>query len=102
MGLFSAFSKQRQPRGFNLQHRYYDEKKAKMESRRAERVGRPLNASENRREHLREAWGSKRTTSTKTSSNRNPLFWILVAVILAYIVFQVLPAGLAFELGARP
>ena len=100
MGLFSAFSKQRQPRGFSLQHRYYDEKKAKMESLRAERESRPLSSSENRREHLREAWASKRTTSAKSGASRRPLVWIFIAIALAYIVFQVLQAALAFNLGA--
>ena len=90
MGLFSAFSKQRQPRGFNLQHRYYDKKKAKMESLRAERQGQPLSASENRREQLREAWASKRTTNTKGSSARGPLALILILGALAYFVLRYL------------
>lgn len=90
MGLFSAFSKQRQPRGFNLQHRYYDEKKAKMESLRAERQGQPLSVSENRREQLREAWASKRTTNAKGSSARGPLMLILILGALAYFVLRYL------------
>lgn len=90
MGLFSAFSKQRQPRGFNLQHRYYDEKKAKMESLRAERQGQPLSASENRREQLREAWASKRTTNARGSSARGPLMLILILGALAYFVLRYL------------
>jgi hypothetical protein len=36
----------------------------------------------------------------KTSSSRSPLVWILIAIALAYIVFKVLPAALAFNLGA--
>ncbi len=90
MGLFSAFSKQRQPRGFNLQHRYYDEKKAKMESLRAGRQGQPLSASENRREQLREAWASRRTTNVKGSSARGPLMLILILGALAYFVLRYL------------
>ena len=87
MGLFSAFSKQRTPRGFSLQHRYYDEKKAKMESLRA---GQPLSASENRREELRAAWASKRTTHAKGSSARGPLMLILILGALAFIVLRYL------------
>ena len=90
MGLFSAFSKQRTPLGFSLQHRYYDEKKAKMESLRAAREGQPLSASENRREELRAAWASKRTTHAKGSSARGPLMLILILGALAFIVLRYL------------
>ena len=31
MGLFFSFSKQRKPRGFQLQHRYYDERKLRLQ-----------------------------------------------------------------------
>ncbi|MDG1253033.1 MAG: hypothetical protein P8N56_05075 [Schleiferiaceae bacterium] len=97
MGLFSAFSKQRQPRGFSLQHRYYDEKKAKMESLRQARKGERSKDSELRREQLREAWSSKRSTNVKSESKRSPLVWILIAVVVAYIVFKVLPAMLVMS-----
>ena len=90
MGLFSAFSKQRTPRGFSLQHRYYDEKKAKMESLRAAREGQPLSSAENRREQLREAWAAKRTTRAKGSAARGPLVLILILGALAYFVLRYL------------
>ncbi|MDA8788409.1 hypothetical protein OAV84_01335 [Schleiferiaceae bacterium] len=90
MGLFSAFSKQRQPRGFNLQHRYYDEKKAKMESRRQAREGERSKDSDVRREQLRDAWASKRSTNAKGGSARGPLMLILILGALGYIVLRYL------------
>ncbi|NQW25642.1 MAG: hypothetical protein HQ473_04705 [Cryomorphaceae bacterium] len=100
MGLFSAFSKQRPPRGFNLQHRYYDEKKARQAVLKAQREGTESISSEARREQLRETWARKRMTASTGKSKRNPLVWILVAIIMAYLLFKVIPAGLTLYLGA--
>lgn len=91
MGLFSAFSKQRQPRGFQLKHRYYDEKKAKLESLGKDQALSPKNPSDARREHLREAWASKRTTNTKGLTARGPITLILLLFALAYVVLRYLP-----------
>lgn len=60
MALFSLFKNQRTPRGFQLQHRYYDERKERL----AQLGSDAPQSVEARKERLHQAWSAKRTTTS--------------------------------------
>ena len=60
MAFFSLFKNQRTPRGFQLQHRYYDERKERLEQLGSKEP----QSAEARKERLHQAWSAKRTTAT--------------------------------------
>jgi len=78
MAFFSLFKNQNKPRGFQLQHRYYDERKERLAQLGQEA---PQNR-EARKQRLREAWTSNRRL--KTSSKNQ--FLRSAAIVLALLV----------------
>lgn len=90
MGLFFSFSKQRKPRGFRLQHRYYDEQKEKLE--KLENTG--LNDHSNRRRKIRRSWEGKRK-NIKYETNKRIII-ILSTVIILWLIFQLLPGIITY------
>ena len=64
MALFSLFKNQSKPRGFQLQHRYYDERKERLAQLGEDSSSNP----EARKQRLHEAWSAKRTTRSAGSS----------------------------------
>lgn len=64
MALFSLFKNQSKPRGFQLQHRYYDERKERLAQLGQDAGSDPAS----RKERLHEAWSAKRTTQSAGSS----------------------------------
>ncbi|MEY2971730.1 MAG: hypothetical protein ACO31C_00995 [Schleiferiaceae bacterium] len=84
MALFSLFKNQRGPRGFQLQHRYYDERKERL----AQWSSNDPNTAEARRERIRQAWASKRTTQSTDRGRIVRLVAILGALmaVSAYLL----------------
>lgn len=82
MALFRVF-KAEKPRQFSLQHRYYDERKEKLDRmmKESDRVETKLEY----RERLREGW-SRRTT-VRSVNNGSNLRVILIAALLVLLVF---------------
>jgi hypothetical protein len=78
MAFFSLFKNQNKPRGFQLQHRYYDERKERLAQLGQEA---PKNR-EARKQRLHEAWTSNRRL--KTSSKNQ--FLRSAAIVLALLV----------------
>jgi len=78
MAFFSLFKNQNKPRGFQLQHRYYDERKERLAQLGQEA---PQNR-EARKQRLHEAWTSNRRL--KTSSKNQ--FLSSAAIVLALLV----------------
>ncbi len=77
MAFFSLFKNQNKPRGFQLQHRYYDERKERLAQLGQEA---PQNR-EARKQRLHEAWTSNRRL--KTSSKNQ--FLRSAAIVLALL-----------------
>ncbi|MDG1710545.1 MAG: hypothetical protein P8H05_05095 [Schleiferiaceae bacterium] len=86
MGLFFSFSKQRKPKGFQLQHRYYDERKLRLQ--KIENKSGEIN--EQKRNKIRQAWKEKRK-NVKYEKNKRLLI-ILTAIIILWLAFKLLPA----------
>tara|TARA_B100000768_G_scaffold160174_1_gene159592 strand:+ start:228 stop:515 length:288 start_codon:yes stop_codon:yes gene_type:complete len=86
MGLFFSFSKQRKPRGFQLKHRYYDERKLRLQKIEDKSV----ENHEQRRNKIREDWSNKRK-NVKHEKNKR-LIIILAAIIILWLAFKLLPA----------
>ena len=86
MGLFFSFSKQRKPKGFQLQHRYYDERKLRLQKIENKSV----EINEQKRNKIRQAWKEKRK-NVKYEKNKRLLI-ILAAIIILWLVFKLLPA----------
>ena len=84
MALFSLFKNQRTPRGFQLQHRYYDERKERL----AQLGQQSAETEDARRERLRTVWASKRTTERADSRRIVRMIAILAALfaVTAYLL----------------
>jgi len=84
MAFFSLFKNQRTPRGFQLQHRYYDERKERL----AHLGQQSADTEDARRERLRTAWASKRTTERADSRRVVRMIAILAALfaVTAYLL----------------
>lgn len=86
-GLF----KQQKPRAFNLQPRYYNERKERLDKLKA-RYDSPKEGAEFDqnlyREHLRDSWSRKRLTSSQGPSLIRVVLILGVLVALIYYVFK--------------
>ena len=91
MGLFFSFSKQRKPRGFRLQHRYYDEQKEKLE--KLENTS--LNDHLNRRKRIRRSWEKKRK-NIKYETNKRVII-LLSTFIILWLIFKLLPLLITYS-----
>ena len=91
MGLFFSFSKQRKPRGFRLQHRYYDEQKEKLE--KLENTS--LNDHLNRRKRIRRSWEKKRK-NIKYETNKRVII-LLSTFIILWLIFKLLPLLMTYS-----
>lgn len=91
MGLFFSFSKQRKPRGFRLQHRYYDEQKEKLE--KLENTS--LNDHLNRRKRIRRSWEKKRK-NIKYESNKRVII-LLSTFIILWLIYKLLPLFITYS-----
>ncbi len=78
MAFFSLFKNQNKPRGFQLQHRYYDERKERLSQLGQEA---PQNR-EARKQRLHEAWTANRRLNTSSKNQ----FLRSVAIVLALLV----------------
>ncbi len=91
MGLFFSFSKQRKPRGFRLQHRYYDEQKEKLE--KLENKNR--NDHLNRRRRIRRSWEKKRKNVRYETNKR--IIILLSTFIILWLIFKLLPLLITYS-----
>lgn len=91
MGLFFSFSKQRKPRGFRLQHRYYDEQKEKLE--KLENTS--LNDHLNRRKRIRRSWEKKRK-NIKYETNKRVII-LLSTFIILWLIYKLLPLFITYS-----
>jgi len=78
MALFSLLKNQSKPRGFQLQHRYYDERKERLAQLGEDGQANP----EARKQRLHEAWSSKRTTRSAGSSQFLRMAGIFAALLV--------------------
>jgi len=85
MGLFFSFSKQSKPRGFQLQHRYYDDRKLRLQKIENKNV----ESNEQKRNKIRQAWKEKRR-SVRYEKNKRLLI-ILAVIIILWSAFKLLP-----------
>ena len=86
-GLF----KQQKPREFNLQPRYYDERKerlAKLKARYEAPEGETKFDSKLYREHLRDSWSKRRLTGNNSSSMIRVMVIATVIAGLIYWIFN--------------
>ncbi len=82
MALFRVF-KAEKPRQFSLQHRYYDERKEKLD-----RMMKESSREESKleyRERLREGWS--RRSSIKSVNNGSNIRVIIIAALLILLVY---------------
>ena len=91
MGLFFSFSKQRKPRGFRLQHRYYDEQKEKLE--KLENTS--LNDHLNRTKRIRRSWEKKRK-NIKYETNKRVII-LLSTFIILWLIYKLLPLFITYS-----
>lgn len=78
MAFFSLFKNQNKPRGFQLQHRYYDERKERLAQLGQEA---PQNR-EARKQRLHDAW----TTNRRFKSSGRNQFLRSAAIVLALLI----------------
>ena len=78
MAFFSLFKNQNKPRGFQLQHRYYDERKERLSQLGQEA---PQNR-EARKQRLHEAWTANRRLNTSSKNQ----FLRSAAIVFALLV----------------
>ena len=91
MGLFFSFSKQRKPRGFRLQYRYYDEQKEKLE-----KLGNTSrNDHLNRRRRIRRSWEKKRKNVRYETNKR--IIILLSTFIILWLIFKLLPLLITYS-----
>ena len=91
MGLFFSFSKQRKPRGFRLQHRYYDEQKEKLE-----KLGNiSPNDHLNRRRRIRRSWEKKRKNIRYETNKR--VIILLSTFIILWLAYKLLPLFITYS-----
>ena len=86
-GLF----KQQKPKQFNLQHRYYDERKerlAKLKARYEALAGEEKFDTKLYREHLRDSWSQKRLTGNNSSSMIRVMVIAAAIAGLIYWIFN--------------
>lgn len=86
-GLF----KQQKPKQFNLQHRYYDERKerlAKLKARYEAPAGEEKFDTKLYREHLRDSWSQKRLTGNNSSSMIRVMVIAAAIAGLIYWIFN--------------
>ncbi len=78
MAFFSLFKNQHKPRGFQLQHRYYDERKERL-AQLGQEVPQNIEA---RKQRLHDAW----TTNRRLKSSGKNQFLRSAAILLALLV----------------
>ena len=78
MAFFSLFKNQHKPRGFQLQHRYYDERKERL-AQLGQEVPQNIEA---RKQRLHDAW----TTNRRLKSSGKNQFLRSAAIVLALLV----------------
>lgn len=78
MAFFSLFKNQRTPRGYQLQHRYYDERKERL----AQLGSDAPQSAEARKERLHQVWSAKRTTAPSGRSQFVRMAGIAVGLLV--------------------
>ena len=85
MGILNgSFFRVRKPRGFQYQPRLYDERKERLERLRSGQ----LDAENERRARMREAWNSKRTAQPSSGLT---LYRLALGALLVWAFTQYLP-----------